>query len=45
MYMNIVTAKAVKSEHHEPIRFCMGGVSGVRKVSNTVPHDIGDPGQ
>lgn len=33
------------SEDPEHMRFCMGGHVGHRKVINTVPHDMGDPGK
>ena len=33
------------SEDTERFKYCMGGHTGHRKVKNTVPHDVGDPGK
>lgn len=40
----IMTGDAVLKENKQTVIFCMRGVCGPRKVVNTVPHDVGDPG-
>ena len=32
-------------EDAERVKFLMAGETGIRKVANCVPHDIGDPGR
>ena len=35
----------VTIEDKERVKFLMAGQTGVRKVANCIPHDIGDPGE
>ena len=36
-------AEAIKQEVNEPTRFLFNGESGVQKVKDCIPHDLGDP--
>ena len=31
-------------ENKRPVTYCMRGVRGPRKAADTMPHDMGDPG-
>ena len=40
-----VSADSVPKEQSKRVKFCMSGEYGVSKALNSVPHDIGDPGE